>query len=283
MGTIVLEVFLLPSHYSPICDLMTPNPQEVFTETSKQALFTDLKEFGKWLLSKNVLSKLPPLDRVIDFPFAEDDWVMNVDEKRKSVSFNTYMVDGTSPDFYRLVVIHEYFQLVVQRVPHKEKVTKIKDTFGSELMKLIDIQADIFTALFLKETKGYSLDQYLRILFIGRSAFSDSWIRPMKLERFIGSVLSVGRIFLATNKNGDLREYHSYLPTISPFYTENCLRLLVLKNEHIYYRDVTVDSDDILVLKQCYGDNSHMEVEDYVNALKDFIQRVIGTDIVNLN
>ncbi len=254
----------------------------VFTDENENELLKDLNKFGDWLKNKNIIASKTSLVKSVDFPFSNSDWVMNVNLERKTVSFNTFMINATSLDFYRIVMIHEFFHLAVQGVPHKENVTKIKDTFGGELMKLIDIQADVFTALFLREVLNYDLHKYLSLLFEGRSAFNDSWIRPPKLERFIGSILSVGRVLL-THSQGDLREYHCYLPTISPLYTEKCLRLLIFKNEFMLYKDVEITLTEINDLKRCYGDNTEIDINEYLIILNSFVSKVLSLEVANNN
>ena len=79
-----------------------------------------LNEFLQWLMAGKVIQSLSHTDHIVDLPFANEDWVMRVDEKKRTVSFNTYVTEKCSFGYFKSIFIHELFHLVVQKVPNKE-------------------------------------------------------------------------------------------------------------------------------------------------------------------
>lgn len=125
----------------------TPPKIPVISEKEKDDIIASLNQFDKWLVKKRIVKK-PSTIKYVDLPFAKDDWTMRV--SGNEVFFNTYNRTKCTADYFKSIVLHEFFHLAVQKVPHKDDAVKIKDDFGGELMKLIDIEADYFTALFFR-------------------------------------------------------------------------------------------------------------------------------------
>jgi hypothetical protein len=250
------------------------------SQEEEKKLLSSLNDFFNWLLEKNIVDQKFVFDQTFELPYADEDWIMVVDEKKGKVSFNTYISEKCSFEYYRIVVLHEFFHLVVQKVPNKEDATKIKDDFGGELMKLIDIEADYYIALYLKEKYNYSLVKYWAVNYEGGTIFIDKWIRTIKFERFIGTLLSTCNLFLTdVKKQHDF--YELYLPTLNPIYTESSLHIIVLKKTHIYFTEIEAKYDDFVKLKECYCDVTNYSVKGYVKNLIEFSTNALKIDIPN--
>lgn len=246
------------------------------TDENLQILLDTINDFIKWLRLKNVVQTAPTIDRTFDFPYADEDSIMKVDVDKNEVSFNTYISNKCSFEYYKIVVLHEFFHLEVQKVPNKDDATKIKDDFGSVLMKLIDIEADFYVALYLKEKLNYTLVKYWAINHEGGTVFVDKWIRAAKFERFIGTLLSTSKMFVNYPTDGsDFIAYDLYLPTISPIYTEESLHVLVVKREHIYFEEIEANYQDFQNLKYCYKDVSNYSIKEYVKELIGFSSKAL--------
>ena len=226
-----------------------------------------LNQFSNWLQKNDIIDKGSTIVSTFDFPFENSDWVMKVDEKKNSVSFNTDLIRIVSFEYLKLVFIHEYFHLIVQTVPSKDNVTKIKDDFGGELMKLIDIEADYYSASFFKENHNWDLNKYLKVYFIGRNAFIDTWIRPGKFERFIGSMLSIIKLFKDSEP-----KYTLFLPTIGPIYTEESIRIIVFNEKNVYFKNVQASNGLITEWKELYN-NQEIEEGEYVKRFNDLYDK----------
>ena len=190
---------------------------EGLNKKEKDDLLKSISDFEEWLLKKKIIDTNPDKIRIVDLPFANADWIMKYDENNKTVSFNTFVQKKCSYDYYKSIVLHEFFHLAVQKVPNKEDAVRIKDDFGNELMKLIDIEADFFTALFYKEHLKFGLVDYLKLYYEGSQAFSDQWIRIGKLERFMGTLLGIIKMFIThvDNISGDINNISGDVSNIS--------------------------------------------------------------------
>jgi len=252
---------------------------EQITEEEKKELLKEINLFVEWLKSKS-MEDASVITNTFDFPFADEDSIMKVDVKKNHVSFNTYIRKKCSFEYYKIVILHEFFHLVVQKVPNKDDATKIKDDFGAGFMKLIDIEADFYVALYLKEIHNYTLVDYWQINYEGGTVFVDRWIRSIKFERFIGTLLSICKMFLTYPTNGDVfKAFDLYLPTLNPIYTENSLHVLVIKKEHIYFEEIEANYTDFAKLKDCYKDVSKYSIKGYVEELIRFSSKALKIDL----
>src|SRR5437868_2726476 len=98
-------------------------------------------------------------------------------QKGKVVYFNTSVYQIGNLNFYITVILHEAYHLFAQRLPNKEDATQVKDDFTNELMKLIDIQADLHVAWYFQKKWGMSFEEYLKILHSGSTIFKDKDVR----------------------------------------------------------------------------------------------------------
>lgn len=258
---------------------MKIKPPEVaeITELEKSDLVKSLNDFDKWLVKKQVVTT-PSTISYVNLPFANADWTMTVVDNE--VSFNTFVRNKCSAKYYKSIVLHEFFHLAVQKVPHKDDAVKIKDDFGNEMMKLIDIEADFFTALFHKEVLKYGLVDYLRLYYEGGKVFADKWIRIGKLERFIGTLLSISRMFLDhPNKRDKVFCCDLYLPCVAPLSMDDKMHVLVIRKEHIYFDYINSTNKDFVAMKECYSSLSILSFKEYAQKIIEFCCHALDRDI----
>ncbi|GAB2840887.1 hypothetical protein [Ferruginibacter profundus] len=250
------------------------------TTAEKNKLLQYLNTFATWLLEKGIIKELPALKRTIDLPDTNEDWVMRFNPRDQSVSFNTHLRKRCSFDYYMSIVIHEFFHLAVQKVPNKEDAVKIKDDFGDEWMKIIDIEADFFTAVFYKEKLNFTLVQFLELFYQSGQIFGDKWIRKGKLERYIGTLLTVCKMFLThPNKTPLVTTYDLYLPSIGALYTEENLHVIVLRKEHIYFEQIDVTFKDVTPIMKCYTNVDSLTLKGYVEFIVTFTSKALSLKI----
>ncbi|MEM0576023.1 hypothetical protein [Flavobacterium polysaccharolyticum] len=261
---------------NPHDELANFDDQLEIPPNDRDRLLQELEKFNKWLINEKVTESLFNIKDVTIEPPGSGDWIMKVynSDGAQKVSFNPLNLNAWGYDFFEVVILHEYFHLVVQKVPNKDDAVKIKDYFGSDFMSLIDIEADFYVALYLKEIKDYDIDTYWELNFKGSTAFSDEWIRAKKFERFLGSLLSVNKMFLSSTKIFDL-----YLPSISPVYTEDHMKILVLKREHIYFEEINASYQDFIDIKKIYKQPSHHSLEGYKTTIKKFTAKALNITI----
>lgn len=233
----------------------------------KETLLKAIQDFNNWLNSTNISKKSFDISNIIIEPYINDDWIMKVNDKKdiKTVSFNPYILKSCQYNFFEIVILHEFFHLVVQGVPNKDDATKIKDYFGSDFMSLIDIEADFYVALYLKQKNSFDMKAYWETYFEGSKIFIDKWVRNKKFERFIGSMLTINKLFLSDDNSFDL-----YLPSISPVITEEHMKVLVIKEKHISFEEIEITYEDFKEIKKLYKKPSYLSFEGYYNVIEQF-------------
>jgi hypothetical protein len=253
--------------------IFSPEQKEI-DQGKKNHLIKELNNFNEWLINGGITKEKFDIESIIIEPFSDEDWTMKVhtdNEKKQIVSFNPNIIRLCNFEYWEMVILHEYFHLVVQKVPNKEDALKIKDTFGSDFMSLIDIEADFYVASYLKENNKITAEEYWKLCYTGSSVFSDKWIRTKKFERFLGSLLSINKMFLSTSPTFDL-----YLPTISPIYTEESIMILVIKREHIAFEEIFAEFDDFKKLKNIYKNSKSVSFEEYYEILNSFTKKALN-------
>jgi hypothetical protein len=114
------------------------------------------------------------------------------------------------------------------------------------------------------------LVEYLKLYYEGRKVFSDKWIRAVKFERFIGTLLSIFKMFVDNECNDDIKSCDLYLPTITSIYTESTLHVLVIRKEHIHVDVIKATYQDFVDLKSCYKDINKHSMHGYIEGLLTF-------------
>jgi len=238
-------------------------------EKIKSEVLREIQDFNSWLNTENYCTETFQVSDIKIAPFSKDDWIMKVSwsDGHKQASFNPNLLRNSSKEFFKIVVLHEYFHLLVQKVPNKEDATKIKDNFGNDFMSLIDIEADFYVALYLKLKKGYSKEQYWKTYFEGVKVFKDSWIRNKKFERFLGSILTINRLFANDNV------FDLFLPSIAPLFTEDHIKVLVLKREYIYFDTLPVSLEDLKQMRDIYLSPQDFNFGGYYKKINTFTKK----------
>ncbi len=259
---------------------MAQTVKHELTEKQKQQLSSSIRGYVKWLRSKvNVIGA----DRYRLFVFPEptqEDKLMWLDPSLEGVvHFNTYNVYKSSFEFYRMILLHECFHLYVQDIPNKEDAKRVKDDFGDVIMKLLDIEADYYTALYYKERRNASLVDIFSLYYQGSRMFGDPKIRVTKLERFIGAVLSIASVFLAHPEDGSIEENDLYLPTVSNIPTEDSIHILIARKSHFVLSAIHADYQDLYEMKKCYTSAGEYTLKGYVDRLIHFASKALGHPI----
>jgi len=252
--------------------------KEILSDKEKDQLIEEVNLFAHWLKEKKIVKTSKSHKHTIEFPFGDNSWFMRVN-KNGDVAFNINILNRCSIEYYKLVVLHEYFHLVVQGVPNKEDAVTIKDDFGDVLMRLLDIEADYFAALYFKEKLGYSLVRFLSLYYEGNAVFASPRLRPTKLERFIGTMLSIINMYINSEDTSNFKECDLYLPTIQAIYTENSLHVMVIKKEHIYVTEISARYEDFANIKQCYVNVDTLTRKGYIEGIIDFTFKALGKKI----
>jgi hypothetical protein len=166
-------------------------------------------------------------------------------------------------------------------VPNKSDAKRLKDGFGDVVMKLLDVEADYHTGIYYKELEGKSLADLFTLFYEGSKSkiFADPRIRAPKLERFIGTILSLSNAYFKTPDKEEVKESDLYLPNISNIPTEETIHILISTKDHFIVKEIKADFDDFKKMKMCYGQLDGISLKNYVNTLLQFSKKALGVKI----
>ena len=249
------------------------------TPKARRDLETSINSFKTWLAKtkKFRLDAAAKYKRVTFPDPTSEDWIMRVEGEE--AQFNTYLAEKGSFDFFRFVVLHECFHLFVQDVPNKSDAKRLKDDFGDVVMRLLDVEADYYTAIYFKEIEHASLVDLFTLFYEGSRVFADPRIRAPKIERFIGTVLSVAKAYFKNPGDEELKESDLYLPNISNIPTEDTIHILISTKDHFIVGEIQADCGDFKKMKMCYGQLDRSGLKKYCDTLLQFAKKALGLDI----
>jgi hypothetical protein len=252
--------------------------QRGLTRAQEATLAREVVAFLKWLKSIGI-----PLVADGKYTYAllrqakREDWVMWVKRpEKKEVQFNTYLITQCSFDYFLTVILHECFHLFVHDLPNKSDAKRFRDDFGDDLMRLLDIEADFFVADYLRHQKGYSLVQVFNCFYEGSSIFGDPKTRIGKLERFVGSVLSIAYAHYKKTRPGQRK---LFLPTIQNILTEGSLHVLTVSRDAIALSDIDATTSDFIELNRSYTQAKKMRRHAYVEQLVHFAAKALKAKV----
>ncbi|MGH8535837.1 MAG: hypothetical protein ACREXM_05065 [Gammaproteobacteria bacterium] len=254
------------------------NKHELSLE-QKEDLKKSILDFLSWLRKiKKLKAEAAYKYEALLFPDPTvEDWIMQV--RGSTVSFNTHILDKCSYDYYRMIVVHECFHLFVQDLPNKSDAKRLRDDFGEVIMKLLDIEADYYTAMYFREEKYVPLVNIFTLTYEGSKIFGDPKIRATKLERFLGSVPSIANAYFKNPRWKPTKDNDLYLPDINNIMIEDRMHILISRKNHFMVSDVRLDVQDFIKLRNCYTKIDDISVREYVETLLCFASRVLGLPI----
>lgn len=254
----------------------------------KRELEDSINTFKTWLCKKKMLASEASASRVVFPRPTSADWIMRVNDGE--AQFNTFITAQCSFEFYRSIVLHECFHLYVQGLPNKSDAKRLSDDFGPSSMQQLDIEADYHTAMFQKDVDRNSLVDIFALYYEGSKIFGDPKIRPPKLARFIGTVLSVANPYFKSPRAKSPDENERFLPNIGNILTEESIHVLLLRNNHCAVREMKINLHDFVSIRDCYTGSNAIGAREYVaellrfasNALQLEIPQSIFTDLYSL-
>lgn len=247
----------------------------MLTTEQKRLLGQDISKFLSWLKGRLPSASFKIYDYVIFEKPSESDWFMKVPPNpNEPVKFNTYALNSCSFAYYRMVVIHECFHLLVQNIPNKIDAKRLKDDHGDTFMLFLDIEADFYTYLFLREFYGYDLINIFYLNYEGREVFGGPIMRFPKLERFISAALTITNAFLLP----ELNEKTIYLCSSKNILTEEELHVLISKTTHFEAAQLRITESEFQGLTVCYK----QEIENrgkYASTIIKICSSLLGLEI----
>ena len=248
------------------------------TTDQEQHLLGSIQAFRTWLQKTLPRAAFTQYDEFRCVAPSREDWIMWVDEKG-DVRFNPFVLVKCSFNYFEMIVIHECFHLFVQDLPNKSDAKMIKHGFGESIMKMLDIEADYYTALYYKDVKNSSLIDVLSLYAEGSRVFGDPRVLTPKLERFIGTILSVCNMYFNHPTKSKVIEADLYLPTIDGVHTEETLYVVISRNFHFMLDQIHANAQDFAELKKAYINTGGLTTLGYVELLVSFASKALGHEV----
>ena len=139
--------------------------------SNQQALIfkNHLKNFYQKLLGKPCLIEF-------EFDSFEEDWIFRV-KKDNVLTFNLSLFHLCSERFYLCVIIHELYHYIKHKILDKSEVKILRDLYSDLIIRAMDVEADLYAAIYFKEELNYSYSEYIELLYEGRKVFISKNIR----------------------------------------------------------------------------------------------------------
>lgn len=249
---------------------LTENSGLHLPESQQKELQNEISSFLNWIDSLGI-KKHAEYNFVYLEKEAKEDWVMWVkDPDSKTVSFNTYMASKCTFEYFVSVVLHECFHLFVHDIPNKSDAKRLRDDFGDVAMRVLDIEADFYVAEYFRYKKNYSLENVFRYFHEGSRIFGDPSTRIGKLERFVGSVLSISNASLRKIKPGTRK---IFLPTVQNILTEQSMNVLIIDEKQFNTSTINATVKDFQILNRIYTEPKNLD--EYVEQLIAFSRKAL--------
>jgi hypothetical protein len=249
------------------------------SEADQGALLKSIEGFREWLMKALPRATITNYKAIRCVPPSRDDWIMWVDDEKDEVHFNPYVISKCSVEYFELIVIHECFHLFVQDLPNKSDARMIKHGFGESIMKMLDIEADYYTALYYKDVKNASLIDVLTLYAEGSQVFGDPRVLTPKMERFIGSVLSICNVYFMHPNKSKIVEADLFLPTLDGIHTDETLYVVISRNFHFMLDEIKANAQDFAELKKAYTNTGGLTISGYVVLLVTFAAKALGHEV----
>lgn len=184
------------------------------------------------------------------------------------ICFNMHFLQKLQLDFAMLIVHHEIYHFIKQGIKNAVQVAELKYGNIWGFMQLYDIEADLYVVDYLRKMQAIrNFDRYLEILHAGATTFKNPNIRPVKLERFIGSLTTI-KLYFETD------QIRLYLPKL---YLDTIIMMVVdFEAKGMQHRHFALPAHHLDKWKLAYQDGSDMGWNEYINyvngLINDFIQ-----------
>jgi hypothetical protein len=248
-------------------------PRELSSK-ERDKLGKEIRRFRRWLQSLGIpLPGRPRYETAYIRSAKREDWVMWVqDADKKQVQFNSYIRTKCSFSYFVNVILHECFHLLAHDLPNKSDAKRLRDDFGEEAMRVLDIEADFFVAEYFRHKRGYDLKTNLGIFYEGGKVFGDSKTRIGKLERFVGSILSISNAYFEGSRAGTRK---LFLPTVKNILTESSLHVIIMNNHCSSIGEIDASTEDFKRINLCYTMAHTISRHEYVSTLLEFSRKAL--------
>lgn len=177
-------------------------------------------------------------------------------DDKTSIYFNTAFLQKLNVQFAIIIMLHEIYHFAKQGIKTVKDVSEMRYGHLWSFMQLYDIEADLKVVEYLvAQNVVGTFAQYLSILHEGAGTFKNPSIRLPKLERFIGSLITIKLFF---GQNGGTM----HLPKL---YLNWLMLISVNSNEGtMHFSNFDYGTEDLEKWKRVYQDASLFSRAEYV-------------------
>jgi 8-oxo-dGTP diphosphatase len=142
---------------------------------------------SKFYLDKGIKSLSPKivvenLPEGLNIQHTSDNNILKVDVK---------IITGTNLFFIAIVVLHDLYHNLKQGISSHDEVLLVRDVFDYSTMLLMDIDADLEIYKFFVKYYDFNFQKYIETLYQGGDVFRNTIARMPKMQRFLGSMMSI--------------------------------------------------------------------------------------------
>lgn len=162
------------------------------------------------------------------------DWLVR--KGSDGIDINTRITSSVSPELFRLLVIKALVHVTHHGLADLIDITALRRGFGDTTALMLDIEADLHTAVYFHHVRGYGMELLYDILLENIPAVhATSLTRDLRFERFLGSLLSVWWYY-------EHEELLLMVPALTAHAERNAVGLLIHEPLYSRYRELYLGS-----------------------------------------
>ena len=101
-------------------------------------------------------------------------------------------IENANEVLAKVIVFHELYHKFGQNMnPNMVEVKYMQDYFGPQTIIEMDIDSDVETFKFMKDSENLDFAKYLGLIYDGLNFKNDNVPRIFKVSRFLGSLISI--------------------------------------------------------------------------------------------
>lgn len=170
------------------------------------------------------------------------------------------LLTSTNVFFSSIVILHDMYHNLKQGITAYQDVVAIRDIFGQNEMLMFDIDADVEIFRFLQKEYGFSFQKYLEVLWEGSTVFRDVVTRMPKVQRFMGSIMSI----YALSRNQKI----IFFPNITKIH--ETLFVISASSTGLKFHQLGIKDFDLHKTITAFQDVNKLNKEEFTKTLTDF-------------
>lgn len=158
------------------------------------------------------------------FDYDPGDWLISTDDG-VAITLNTEILDRCTEGYYDTVAVHELHHVLRGGIPKKSDAKAARAFFGDFGLRIIDVEADLETFVYLHDRYAVGYPQWLMRLHEGQMVFHDPKIIIGKFERWMATVASTRYYALYKKKR-------IMVPNVASLGVDGTIAILLIDSIH---------------------------------------------------